>query len=110
MIDFKNTYLRKLPSVSRIIERPELSEMVNGYPHILIVKSIRQVIEDRKNSILKAQSEDNIKDIDLSIESIIREVQILVEETGMMTIRRAINATGDVLNDDLCHDLLNEYA
>jgi L-seryl-tRNA(Ser) seleniumtransferase len=110
MIDFKNTYLRKLPSVSRIIERPELSEMVNDYPHILIVKSIRQIIEDRKNSILKAQNEDQIKDIDLSIESIIREVQILVEETGMITIRRAINATGDVLNDDLCHDLLNAYA
>ena len=110
MTDFKNTYLRKLPSVSKIIEQPELSKIINDYPRMLIVKSIRQVIEDRKNSILKAQNEDQIKGIDLAIESIVKETKILIEEAGMMTIRRAINATGDVLNDELGNDLLNEHA
>lgn len=107
MSNFKNIYLRKLPSIGKIIE--QLLEIKDSYPHIIVVKAIRQVIDDRKNSILKAQNEDQIKDTDLSIDGIIAEVKVRIKEMSIVDIRYAINATGDVLNSDLGSPL-NEHA
>ncbi len=97
MNDLKNIYLRKIPSVGKIIDQLELSE---SYLHPTILKAVRKTIENRKNSILKAKNEDQIKEIDLSTESIIAEAKMLVKEMDIIS-RYAINATGDVLNSDL---------
>jgi L-seryl-tRNA(Ser) seleniumtransferase len=59
---------------------------------------------------LSAKDEEYLTNIDLSIESIIREVEIIVRRNNRMSLRRAINATGDVLRDDLGRSPLNEFA
>ncbi|MGB9596419.1 MAG: L-seryl-tRNA(Sec) selenium transferase [Candidatus Poribacteria bacterium] len=109
MIEFKNTYLRKIPSVGKIIDQLNLSELENSYSHSIAVQVIRQIIEDRKNSILKAQTEDQIRDIDLSIESIILEAKDRIKEMDIVGTKYAINATGDVLNIELGSPI-NEFA
>ncbi|MDQ1317810.1 MAG: L-seryl-tRNA(Ser) seleniumtransferase [Candidatus Poribacteria bacterium] len=105
-----NKYLRQLPSVNKVMEQPEITGMAESCPHTVIVKAVREVIDILKNRILSAKDEEYLTNIDLSIESIIREVEIIVRQNNRMSLRRAINATGDVLRDDLGRSPLNEFA
>jgi len=108
--DFKGKYLRQLLSVNKVMERPEITGMLESCPHTVIIKAVREAIDVRKNRILSAKDEEYLTNIDLSIESIIREVEIIVRRDNRMSLRRAINATGDVLRDDLGRSPLNDFA
>jgi L-seryl-tRNA(Ser) seleniumtransferase len=105
-----NKYLRQLPSVNKVMEQPKITGMVESCPHSVIIKAVREVIDILKNRILSAKDEDFLSNIDFSIESIIREIENIVRQSNRMTLRRAINATGDVLRDDLGRSPLNEFA
>jgi L-seryl-tRNA(Ser) seleniumtransferase len=108
--DFKGKYLRQLPSVNKVMERPEITDIAESCPHAIVVKSVRQIIDILKNQILSAEDEEHLKTIDLSTESIIQEVKNLIRQNNRMSLRRVINATGDVLKDDLGRVPLNEFA
>lgn len=105
-----NKYLRQLPSVNKVMERPEITDMAESCPHTVIIKAVREVIDILKNRILSAKDEEYLSNIDFSIENIIRKVEIIVRQNNRMSLRRAINATGDVLRDDLGRSPLNEFA
>jgi L-seryl-tRNA(Ser) seleniumtransferase len=108
--DFKNKYLRQLPSVNKVMEHPIIAGMTGSCPHAIIVKSVRQVIDILKNQILSAENEEHLQTVDLSAGSIIQKVKNLVRQNSRMSLRRVINATGDVLRDDLGRAPLNEFA
>jgi L-seryl-tRNA(Ser) seleniumtransferase len=104
-----NKYLRQLPSINKVMERPEITGMAESCPHTVIIKAVREVIDILKNRILSAKVEEHLSNIDLSIGNIIREIEIIVRQNNRMTLRRAINATGDVLSDFIGRSPLNEF-
>jgi L-seryl-tRNA(Ser) seleniumtransferase len=108
--DFKAKYLRQLPSIGKLMECPELTEMADSYSHALIVKSLREVIDARKLLILSAENEKQLEWLDLSQERIIDEAKILIGKNSRMSLRRIINATGEVLSDKFGRSPLNELA
>jgi len=105
-----NKYLRQLPSVNKVMEHPEITDIANSCSHTIIIKAVREAVDIRKNLILTAKSEEYLADIDLSIDSIIRDVKDITRQNNRMSLRRVINATGDALRDDLGRSPLNEFA
>lgn len=108
--DVKGKYLRQLPAVGKLMEHPGLRQLSEICPRALMLDAIRNVLESYKNHILSASNEDNIKKLDFSIEHILEEISALAAENARMSLRRAINATGNVLNNDLGRAPLNEAA
>jgi len=107
---FKGEYLRRLPAVGRLLEYPQLIEILDTCPRVLLVQSIQEILDFYKSCILSADDESRIRDIDLSIEHILSEVVDLARQRSQMGLRRAINATGDTLNDDMGRAPMNKVA
>jgi L-seryl-tRNA(Ser) seleniumtransferase len=116
--DFRRRYLRRLPAVAKLMEHPKLKRVSETCPRVLLVEVIHDVLEARKARILAARDEEQIMGKiphtpgreDFSFERIVEEVSTLAAEKARMGLRRAINATGDVLSDSLGRAPLNEAA
>ena len=108
--DFRGEYLRRLPAVGKLAEHPELKHLSETCPRVLLVKAIQEIVDAHKVRILSARDIEQIRDLDLSVDHIIKAVSALATEKARMNLRRAINATGDVLNDGLGRAPLNEAA
>ncbi len=105
--DFRAKYLRQLPAVGKLIEHPELKAIC---PRVLLSEAIRDVLEGYKAKILNADDEEQIAGLDLSIQQIVAQVSSLAAQKARMSLRRAINATGNVLPENLGRAPLNEAA
>ncbi len=108
--DFRGEYLRRLPAVGKLLEHPELKHLSETCPRVLLVKAIQEIVDAHKARILSARDMEQVRDLDLSVDHIIKAVFALATEKARMSLRRAINATGDVLNDGLGRAPLNEAA
>jgi L-seryl-tRNA(Ser) seleniumtransferase len=108
--DFKNKYLRQLPSMGKLLEHPALKSRLSDLPHVLVLQAAQTVVEERKKKILSAKAENELEEIDLSIDDIAEEATSLAAKKSMMSLRGAINATGDVLNENLGRAPMNDYA
>jgi L-seryl-tRNA(Ser) seleniumtransferase len=105
--DFRAKYLRQLPAVGKLIEHPELKA---ACPRVLLSEAIRDVLEGYKARILNADDEEQIAGLDLSIQQIVDQVSSLAAQKARMSLRRAINATGNVLPENLGRAPLNKAA
>ena len=108
--DFKAKYLRQLPSIGKLLEHTALEEALQTCPRVLLTKAISDTIAIRKKYILDAADESQLKDLDLSTESFINEAADLAAIKSRMSLRRAINATGDIFNRTMGKAPLNESA
>jgi L-seryl-tRNA(Ser) seleniumtransferase len=108
--DFRGKYLRQLPAVGKLIEHPELKAISEICPRVLLSDVIREVLEGYKSEILAAGDEEQIENLDLSIQRIVAEISSLAAQKARMSLRRVINATGDVLPESLGRAPLNEAA
>jgi len=70
--DLRREYLRRLPSIGKLMEHPKLLSISGKYPRVLLVKAIQNAVEVRKEIILAARDEDEIKDMNLSSEKILQ--------------------------------------
>ena len=107
--DFKIGYLRMLPSVNSLIERLERSEL-SACPHVLLVEAAQEVLATTKKLILSAKNEDEIQAQELSMDKVATRTRALAIEKNRMSIRRAINATGEILSEKLGRSPLNDAA
>jgi L-seryl-tRNA(Ser) seleniumtransferase len=108
--DFRGKYLRQLPAVGKLIEHPKLKAISETCPRVLLSDAIRDVLEGHKAEILTAGDEEQVRNLDLSIQQIVDEVSSLAAQKAWMSLRRAINATGNVLPENLGRAPLNEAA
>jgi len=108
--DFKGKYLRQLPSVGKLMEHPELERMLETCPRVVVIEAVQYVIDAHKVRILAAEDEERLIDMDLSFENIVEAAAVLAAENARMSLRRAINATGDVLSVNLGKAPLNMAA
>ena len=81
---------RNLPSVSSLLERSEVRDLLLRHPHTLVVDAIRQTIDEIR---LSGDSTDS--------EQILDSIMERVNQAARPSLRPLINATGIVLHTNL---------
>jgi L-seryl-tRNA(Ser) seleniumtransferase len=90
----KASSLRDLPSVDRLISEPDLRDLVESYPHDLLVDLARQQLEMERASIAMGKPAPSVGDLAAAVADRLRSLA----SSGP---RRVINATGVVLHTNL---------
>lgn len=89
--------LRNIPSVSTLLETPGVSRLFSSYPRALVVSTIRDVLDELRDSIMRL----NTSRSDLSPEAILPLIKEKLQERAKVPVRRVINATGVLLHTGL---------
>ncbi|MEE9515009.1 MAG: L-seryl-tRNA(Sec) selenium transferase [Candidatus Brocadiales bacterium] len=89
--------LRQIPSVSALLEMPEISECCASYPRPLVVSTIREVLDGLRESIGHSGNSGT----DLSPAAILPLVKERLRERAKEPIRRVINASGVLVHTGL---------
>ncbi len=93
----KKENLRNIPSVSALLEMPEISEFYASYPRALVVSTIREILDDLRGSIGSSDGSGT----DLSPLSLLPRVRERLLAKGKVPISRVINATGVLVHTGL---------
>ncbi len=93
----KKKDLRNIPSVSALLELPEISEFYARYPRALVVSTIREVLDDLRESVERSDNSDT----DLSPSAILPLIKGKLLAKGKVPISRVINATGVLVHTGL---------
>jgi L-seryl-tRNA(Ser) seleniumtransferase len=96
--------LRMLPGVDHVVELAKDMPFFEGIPKTVIVKSIRETLEHRRNRILAADI--NSLEDQLSDDRIIEMVKEAVKKATALNLRHLVNATGVVIHTNLGRSLL----
>jgi L-seryl-tRNA(Ser) seleniumtransferase len=96
------TEFRNLPAVDKVLSDERISHL-EGYPHELLVKVIRQRLEQERESILAGHPCASLDDI---VKSVTDWLEML-EKPGL---RRVINASGIIIHTNLGRAPLSEAA
>jgi L-seryl-tRNA(Ser) seleniumtransferase len=100
----QQTLLRKLPGVDSLMELCDKTGFFQDIPQTVVAKSIRSVIDDRRQAILSAKS--SIDENSLLDSQMIEAVKHAVSKAMMPNLRHTINATGVVVHTNLGRSLL----
>ena len=104
----KKELLRQLPSVDEVLKTPEVKNLCEIYPRILVVEAIRQEL-DHVRTAVSSGSETSLKaSFDLPV--LISKVKRDVEEASAPSLKRVINATGVVVHTNLGRSILSKKA
>ncbi|MEE9558143.1 MAG: L-seryl-tRNA(Sec) selenium transferase [Candidatus Brocadiales bacterium] len=93
----KKKDLRHIPSVSALLEMPEISKFYASYPRALVVSTIREVLDDLRGSVERSDNSDT----DLSPSAILPLIKGKLLARGKLPISRVINATGVLVHTGL---------
>ena len=89
--------LRRLPSVTQVLQVAALSDLANRYAHEAIVDAIRGELDDARARIMQGQSLNG----DGTAESIAANIAGRLLHSHQPRLRSVINATGIVLHTNL---------
>ncbi|MCR1954090.1 L-seryl-tRNA(Sec) selenium transferase [Clostridioides mangenotii] len=96
-----------LPSVDEVISDKRIVEVLESYPRMLTLESIRESIEYNRQKIVKLEDEevdsykvDFDKIVEISLENVINKYSL--------SLKKVINATGTVLHTNLGRSLLSD--
>ncbi|MEI7945440.1 MAG: L-seryl-tRNA(Sec) selenium transferase [bacterium] len=98
--------IRRLPSVSRVLETVEAKELVERYGHSEVVALIQTIIDDARSQLLAGKEEG----VEISIDSILLRVSNQLEVQDEPILKPAINATGILLHTGLGRAMMPEAA
>ncbi|MBF0465614.1 MAG: L-seryl-tRNA(Sec) selenium transferase [Nitrospirae bacterium] len=91
----RNNALRGLPSVDKLLQSEEAQKWLKEYPRRVVLKAIREVLEERRSELLSGNAENEIsRNISYAIEE-------KLSESGSFSLRPVINATGIVIHTNL---------
>ncbi len=97
-----NKILRKLPSVDRLLKNPELVELLKEFPRDIVVNSIREVLAEKRNFLIKTGS----MNLDLEESDIVEKVKDRIKLKMSWTLKRVVNATGVIIHTNLGRSLI----
>jgi len=100
----RQALLRKLPGVDHLMELTAKEAFFKGVPPAVVVKSIRSVIDNKRQAILN--DEPSISDKNLSDPQLIDAVKNAAKIAMTPNLRNTINATGVVVHTNLGRSLL----
>jgi len=95
--------LRKLPSVEKVLQNPEMQAAISKDGRLLAVESVRRVLDEARREIEGGQPCP-------TQETIVDRVLTELASSGQPTLRRAINATGVIIHTNLGRAPLSEEA
>ncbi|WP_333654742.1 L-seryl-tRNA(Sec) selenium transferase [Dissulfurispira sp.] len=98
----KQKLLASLPSVDEILKSDKGLEWQESFPRRHVLKAIREIIEEKRQAILR----DELKEI--SMESMLPDIQHRVEKLSSFSLKPVINATGVVIHTNLGRSVLSE--
>ncbi|TVL99205.1 MAG: L-seryl-tRNA(Sec) selenium transferase [Candidatus Brocadia sp. WS118] len=99
-MDKHQDILRSIPSVNELLESPEISKFTGRYPRLLVVETIRAVLEDIRQSLTDKKECAEAQAIDLSPQRLSHLIQQSLQQK-FSGIGHAINATGIILHTGL---------
>jgi len=86
--------LRKIPKVDRLLAEPSLQQLSAVYPRALLLKTVRDVLDNLRHEITAGAAPPELTVIAASVA---REL----EKAASPSLRRVINATGTVIHTNL---------
>jgi L-seryl-tRNA(Ser) seleniumtransferase len=98
----KQKLLTSLPSVDEILKSERGLQWQEIYPRRYVLKAIREIIEGKRQAILK----DELKEIEMDV--ILKEVQKRIAKLSEFSLIPVINATGVVIHTNLGRSVLSE--
>ncbi len=101
-------YLRSLPGVDQLLQSEAMSEALEHHPRSLVLKAIRQVLEEKRREILDRPQEAAAARLDQ--DHLLRLCIRRLEELNAFTLRPVVNATGIIVHTNLGRSLLPESA
>ncbi len=95
--------LRKLPSVEKLLQRPEIRQSVMKSGRPVVLESIRQVMHGARQEITRGGPCP-------SLDSLVDRTVLHLEDRGRLILRRVINATGVIVHTNLGRAPLSDDA
>ncbi len=100
----KRDWLRKLPSVDRLLSHNRVQNLIKEYSHQLVVEAIRDDLESARRGILAEQS------LEISESAVLDRISHGLRMGFQPSLRPVINATGVVIHTNLGRAPLSEAA
>ena len=102
----KGEIFRKIPSVDRLLNGPELTKISSKFPRNLILRAINQILEEvrediQKNDVIESPGELKIKEVS---KKVVDRLQLL----SRPSLKPVINATGVIVHTNLGRSLLTD--
>jgi len=94
----KKTLLSSIPSVDELLNNENIKKLLEIYPRSVLVDSIREFLQEYRNSILHASDNDKLV---LNENSIIDGISLYVKKKMSNNLKNVINGTGVVLHTNL---------
>ena len=102
----KRKFLSKLPKVDETLRDQRLFEFFEDTPRELIVESVREIIKEEREDILRSCGQDLSFDEDRLMERICD----LIKKKRQLSLRQVVNATGVTLHTNLGRAVLSSSA
>ncbi len=102
--DNQQTLLRMLPGVDQLLEQSNKDTFFEGIPKTVVVGSIRQTLDSRRNRILAA--DPGLAEQSLSVSRIMKQVREAAAKAMTPNLIPLINATGVVVHTNLGRSLV----
>lgn len=106
----KGKLLREIPKIDEVLNDRRLFVFFGEIPRSIVLDAIREEIDTIRNRILSAESEEELKKIQLNYDEILARIIDRVEEKKQKNLRRTINATGVILHTNLGRAKLSREA
>ena len=100
----KTTLFRKIPAVDRLLESPDLKEMLTQYPRNLILRAVKEVLDEMRKGIEAGEITEAPSVFALGTVS--KKVLKRSELLARSSLRQVINATGVVIHTNLGRSIL----
>lgn len=100
----RDELLRSLPSVDALLADSRVQELVETYSHDLLVDAIRSTIDSARASVLQSRPTD------LSLDSLVLELQSRLHRLLQPSLVSVINGTGVIIHTNLGRAVLSQTA
>lgn len=102
--------LRQIPSVDSLLQQPAFVELAHTFGRAPARKALQKLLETTRQEIRSGQLTSEQLADSLSEEMLSRAVQKKLQQSGQISIRRVVNATGVILHTGLGRAALPECA
>lgn len=97
----RESLLRELPAVDRLLQEPALAELLGRMPRRLVLAAVQETLQGCREKIIHGAGGTGDGLSDLSVTSLAREAVERAQKRARPGLRPVINATGVILHTNL---------